>query len=92
MQQYPLNSTILAELGKMAVSSFLEDSNRNLVFDIACLGRFIGSCMSKYAKTSPNKVDYHVYPSGNNVIKAFIANNFALFGVVHVWANHFVTL
>ena len=35
--------------------------------------------MSKYAQTSPTRVDYHVYPSGNKVIKAFIADIFAFF-------------
>ena len=33
--------------------------------------------VSEYAQTFPNKIDYHVYPSGNKdkVIKAFVANN-----------------
>ena len=43
------------------------------------VGRFIGPRVSKYAQTSPSKVDYHVYPSGKKVIKAFIANNFAFY-------------
>jgi hypothetical protein len=32
--------------------------------------------MSEYAQTSDKNVDYHVYPSGKQVIKAFIASNF----------------
>ena len=32
--------------------------------------------MSEYAQTSPKRVDYHVYPSGNKVIKTFIADDF----------------
>jgi hypothetical protein len=36
MQRYPLNLKILAELGKMAASSCLEDSKQNLLFDITC--------------------------------------------------------
>ena len=79
MQPYPLNSAILAELGKMAASSCLEDSKRNLLFDITCLGRFIGPHVSEYAQTSPTRVDYHIYPSGNKVIKAFTADNFAFY-------------
>ena len=35
--------------------------------------------MSEYDQTSPNKVDYHTYPSGNKVIKAFIANDFVFY-------------
>jgi hypothetical protein len=35
--------------------------------------------VSKYAQTSPSTIDYHVYPSGNKVIKAFIADNFAFY-------------
>jgi hypothetical protein len=40
------------------------------------LSRFIGPRISKYAQTTQDKVDYHVYPSGTRVIKAFTANNF----------------
>jgi hypothetical protein len=32
--------------------------------------------VSEYAQTSPTKIDYHVYPSGKKVIKAFIAADF----------------
>ena len=32
--------------------------------------------MSEYAQTSSNKLDYHTYPSGNKVIKAFTADDF----------------
>ena len=79
MQRYPLNSAILAKLGKMAASSCSEDSEQNLIFDIACLGHFISPRVSKYAQASPKKVDYHVYPSGNKVIKAFSADDFVFF-------------
>ncbi len=34
----------------------------------------IGPRLSKYAQTTQDKVDYHVYPSGTRVIKAFTAN------------------
>jgi hypothetical protein len=46
---------------------------------MTCLGRFIGPCVSKYAQTSAKKVDYHTYPSGNKVIKAFSADDFVFF-------------
>ena len=59
------------------------------MFDVACIGRFIGPRVSEYAQTSPLKVDYHVYPSGKKVIKAFIANNFVFYDksgelIVHI--------
>ena len=79
VQQYPLNSAILANLGTMASSSFLMESKRNLMFDITCLGRFIGPRVSVYAQTSSKKVDYHTYPSGNKVIKALTADDFVFF-------------
>ena len=49
------------------------------MFDVTCIGWFIGPWVSKYAQTSPSMVGYHVYPSGNRVIKAFIANNFVFY-------------
>ena len=75
----PLNPKILAKLGTMAASSCSEDSEQNLLFDITCLGRFIGPIVSEYAQTSPNKVNYHTWPSGTKVIKAFIANDFVFY-------------
>ncbi len=35
--------------------------------------------MSKYPQTTNKNVDYHVYPSGKKVIKAFTANDFRFF-------------
>jgi hypothetical protein len=35
--------------------------------------------VSEYAQTTDKNLDYHVYPSGKQVIKAFIANNFQFF-------------
>ena len=79
VQRYPLNSEILAKLATMASSSPSMDSEKNLIFDMTCLGRFIGPCVSEYAQTSAKKVDYHICPSGKKVIKAFTADNFVYF-------------
>ena len=49
------------------------------MFDVVCIGWFIGPRVSKYAQTSPSKIDYHVYPSGNKGIKACIADNFVFY-------------
>ena len=76
VQRYPLNSAILAKLETMALSSCLMDSEQNLMFDMTCLGYFIGPRVSEYAQTSSKKVDHHTYPLGKKVIKAFTANEF----------------
>ncbi len=48
-------------------------------FDLVALGRYIGPCMSKYTQTTDRNVNYHVYPSGKQVIKVFTANDFQFF-------------
>jgi hypothetical protein len=55
------------------------DSKKNLMFNVTFLGRFIGPPVSEYAQASSKKVDYHKYPVGKKVIKAFTANNFIFF-------------
>ena len=54
-------------------------SAQNLLFDIAALGRCIGPRLSEYAQTTQDKVDYHTYLSGHQVIKAFIGDDFLLY-------------
>ncbi len=43
------------------------------------LSRFIGPCISEYTQATQDKVDYHVYPSGTRVIKAFTPNDFVFY-------------
>ena len=76
VQQYPLNLAILAKLATMASSSPSLDSEKNLMFDVTYLGHFIVPRVSEYVQKSSKKVDYHKYPSGKKVIKAFTANDF----------------
>ncbi len=78
-QRYPLTSAIFVELGRMATHSHSPDSERCLLYDVTCLSRFIGPRVSEYAQTSPTSIDYHVYPSGKKVIKAFIADDFTFY-------------
>jgi hypothetical protein len=40
---------------------------------------YIGPRVSKYAQMTQSKVNYHSYPSGCQVIIAFIADDFAFF-------------
>jgi hypothetical protein len=75
----PLDSTIFAELQRATFLSRSHDSDQNLLFDMLTLSRFTGPCVSKYAQTTQDKVDYHVYPSETCVIKAFTANDFVFY-------------
>jgi hypothetical protein len=57
----------------------LRDSEQRTLFDLIALGCYIGSCVSEYVQTTDRNMDYHVYPSGKQVIKAFTANDFQFF-------------
>jgi hypothetical protein len=78
-QRSPLDSAIFAELQQAVSSSHSHDSDRNLLFDMLTLSRFIGPCISEYAQTTQDNLDYHVYPSGTRIIKAFTANDFIFY-------------
>jgi hypothetical protein len=78
-QRSPLSNPIFAEIQRRSRASHLFDSEKNCLFDVVCIGRFIGPRVSKYTQTSPLKVDYHVYPSGKKVIKAFTADDIAFY-------------
>ncbi len=62
----------------MAIASKCKDSVSDLLFNVVALG-YILPPLGKYAQTTQDKVDYHTYPSGTTVIKAFIANNFIFY-------------
>ncbi len=57
----------------------MPDLEQHTLFDLVALGRYIGPRMSKYVQTMDKNLDYHVYPSKKQVIKAFTANNFNFF-------------
>ncbi len=78
-QRAPLDNKIFAKLHQTATASKCKDSVSDLLYDVVALGRYIGPCLSEYAQTTQDKVDYHTYPSGTTVIKAFIANNFIFY-------------
>jgi hypothetical protein len=60
-------------------ATFSAKSVNNLLFDFVSLGRYIGPRLSEYAQTTQDKVDYHTYPSGTTVIKAFVASDFIFY-------------
>ncbi len=78
-QRCPLSNAIFAKLQRKATASHSFDSDCNYLFDMVCIGRFIGPLVSEYAQTSPSTVDYHIYPSGKKLIKAFMANDFVFY-------------
>ncbi len=78
-QRAPIDNNFFAELRQTTSASKCKDSVSDLLFDVMALGHYIGPCLSKYAQTTNDKVDYHTYPSDTTVIKAFIANNFIFY-------------
>ncbi len=78
-QRALLDNKNFAKLRQTATASKCKDSVSDLLFDIEALGCYIGPCLRKYAQTTQDKVDYHTYPSGKMVIKAFIANDFIFY-------------
>ncbi len=78
-QRAPLDNKIFAKLRRSATSSKKSNLINNLFFNFLSLGRYIGPRLSKYAQTTQNKADYHTYPSGMTVIKAFVASNFIFY-------------
>ena len=63
------------------------DSDHSLLLDIVTLSCYIGPHVSEYPQTTQLKIDYHTYPSGRQVIKAFIADNFAFFNAAKCQLN-----
>ena len=61
------------------MASKCDDSAHSLLFDIVALGHYIGPRLSKYAQTTQDKVNYHTYPSGHQVIKAFIDKDYVFY-------------
>jgi hypothetical protein len=57
----------------------LPDFEQRTLFDLISLGCYISPRVSKYTQTMDKNVDYHVYPSEKQVIKAFTANDFQFF-------------
>jgi hypothetical protein len=78
-QRAPLDNKIFADLQRSTASSKNCDSVNNLLFDFVSLGHYIGPRLSKNAQTTQDKVDYHTYPSGTTVIKAFVASDFIFY-------------
>jgi len=75
-QRSPLDSNIYAEMLRRSNASLSLDLEQRTLFDVTTIGRYLGPRVSECAQITDKNVDYHVYPSGRRVIKAFIANDF----------------
>jgi hypothetical protein len=80
-QRSPLDSKMYAEMLRRSNASRLLDSEHCTLFDATTIGRYLGPRVSEFAQTTDKTVDYHVYPSGRRVIKAFIVNDFQFIDV-----------
>jgi hypothetical protein len=78
-QRSPLNNRIFAQLHARAAASKSPDSLDNVFFNLLVLARYIGPRSSEYAQTKQSACDYHTYPSGKKVVKAFTANDFTFY-------------
>lgn len=70
-QRSPLTAEIFACLFQLAKNSE-QDSETSVIFDWFCVIRIIGLRCSEYAQTTQSKIDIYEYPSGKQVVKAFI--------------------
>jgi hypothetical protein len=80
-QRSPLDSKMYAEMLRRSNASLSLDAEHRTLFDVTTMSHYLGPRMSEYAQTTDKTVDYHVYPSGRRVIKAFIANDFQFIDV-----------
>jgi hypothetical protein len=78
-RQHSPDSNIFAQLLRKSNASRSPDSEQCTLFNLVALGHYIGPCMSEYMQTTVRNVDYHVYPSRKQGIKAFTANDFQFF-------------
>jgi hypothetical protein len=76
-QHAPLDSTILAKIKQSACKPNNPDSDSSHLANLVTLAQYIGPQVSKYTQTTQLKANYHTYPSGRQVIKAFTTEDFA---------------
>eukprot|EP00985_Skeletonema_marinoi_P012069 scaffold5758_cov69-Skeletonema_marinoi.AAC.4 len=77
-QREPLTNPIMAKLLEMARDSHPNSAIR-AVANVAAICRYLGCRVSEYAQKTQTKIDYHVYPSGLRVIKAFLLTDWVFF-------------
>jgi hypothetical protein len=70
-QQSPITTEMFVELQKHA-SRLHIDSLESSIFDLFCLIRVTGFQVAEFAQKTQTDVDEHEYPSGKQVIMAFL--------------------
>jgi len=60
-----------------------KDSAEALVFDCTSLGIITGPSASEYTQKTHSKVEIHKYPSGKEVAKPCLDEDFILFDIKH---------
>ena len=73
-QRKPLDASIHEEIIRFAREAS-KNSLEEVVSNIIAAGKFLGWQASKHSQTSQDKVDYHKYPSGKEVMKAINCND-----------------
>ena len=69
-QRPPITPEMFAEMLKTSeVSDFL--SAQCSIADLAILGRYLGPRLAEYGQKSQKRPEYHIYPSGKAVLKAW---------------------
>jgi hypothetical protein len=61
-------------------SKTAKDSINNVVFNFFCLIRVCGFRVAEYAQTTKSKIDFHEYPSGIHLTKAFLPTDWVFRG------------
>lgn len=74
-QRAPLTSEMYAEMLKVSSKSeFL--SLEQAISDLSILGRYLGPRLAEYGQKAQKRPEYHTYPSGTKVLKAWSQNDF----------------
>jgi hypothetical protein len=77
-QRSPITPEMFAEMLKTSASSnFL--SAQCTMTDLAILGRYLGPRLAEYGQKSQKRPEYHTYPSGKSVLKAWSQNDIILY-------------
>ena len=72
-QKSPLDNRIFAQLHARTAASKSPDSVNNVFFNLLAVAHYVSPRLSEYAQMKQSAVDYHIYPSGKKVVKAFTA-------------------
>ena len=78
-QRCPITDQIYAEVQRRAEASKDKDSPESVLSQVLAFGSRTGPRAGEIAQTTQTKVDYHIYPSGAKVIRAFVPDDFEFY-------------